>query len=88
MASKAEPKPPLAIHLSHTSEHGYKLEEKLRGDALTDYAQTGVSAQHKMTITDALRDYPWALFWCLMVSMCVIMEGYDTILMGNFYAYP
>lgn len=29
-----------------------------------------------------------AIFWCLAVSMCIIMEGYDTILIGNFFAFP
>ncbi|KAK9244241.1 general substrate transporter [Lipomyces tetrasporus] len=29
-----------------------------------------------------------AIVWSLVVSMCVIMEGYDTSLIGNFFAYP
>jgi SP family general alpha glucoside:H+ symporter-like MFS transporter len=29
-----------------------------------------------------------AIFWAVIVSMCVVMEGYDTILIGNFYSYP
>ncbi|KAK9320915.1 hypothetical protein V1517DRAFT_189283 [Lipomyces orientalis] len=29
-----------------------------------------------------------AIFWWLAISMCVVMEGYDMILIGNFYAYP
>lgn len=24
----------------------------------------------------------------MIISMTVVMEGYDTILMGNFWAYP
>lgn len=36
----------------------------------------------------AIKAYPMAIFWAVFVSMCVIMEGYDTILIGNFYAYP
>ncbi|KAF3358077.1 hypothetical protein VDGD_03237 [Verticillium dahliae] len=51
-------------------------------------AQEAVEAQHAITLKEALRAYPMAIFWSLMVSMCVIMEGYDTILIGNFYAYP
>lgn len=41
-----------------------------------------------LTIREAIRGYPKALFWSLMVSTCVIMEGYDTILIPNFFAYP
>jgi SP family general alpha glucoside:H+ symporter-like MFS transporter len=29
---------------------------------------------------DAIKAYPAAVFWTLMVSMTIIMEGYDTIL--------
>jgi hypothetical protein len=29
-----------------------------------------------------------AIFWSLAVSMCVIMEGFDSILVPNFYAFP
>ncbi|KAI1610282.1 MFS transporter [Exophiala viscosa] len=42
----------------------------------------------QMTVREAMRAYPMAIFWCLAVSMCIIMEGYDTILIGNFFAFP
>jgi hypothetical protein len=35
-----------------------------------------------LTPLQAIKAYPMAIFWSLMVSMCVIMEGYDTILIG------
>lgn len=73
-------------NVSHNVERG--LDEKLQGAVLNEYAQTGVATQHSMGLKDALKDHPWAMFWCLMVSMCVVMEGYDTILVSNFYAYP
>ncbi|RDW82171.1 hypothetical protein BP6252_03283 [Coleophoma cylindrospora] len=64
------------------------LDEKLRGNVLDEYAQDGVKNEHDMTPLEAIKTHPMAVFWCLMVSMCVVMEGYDTILIGNFYAYP
>lgn len=36
--------------------------------------------EHALTLLQAVKFYPMAIFWSLMVSMCVIMEGYDTIL--------
>lgn len=45
-------------------------------------------AEHHLTARQAIRDYPWALFWAFAVSLCVIMEGYDQILVGSLYAYP
>lgn len=64
------------------------LQHSLDGEQLTALAQLGAEAEHSMTPLEAIRAYPMAIFWSLMVSMCVIMEGYDTILIGNFYAYP
>ncbi|KAH8663958.1 maltose permease MAL31 [Xylariales sp. PMI_506] len=45
-------------------------------------------AEHALTPRQAIKAYPMAIFWTLAVSMTVIMEGYDTILIGSFFAYP
>ena len=36
----------------------------------------------------AVKTYKAAIAWSLTISTCVIMEGYDTNLLGNFFAYP
>lgn len=41
-----------------------------------------------LTVRQAIKVYRKAIFWCLITSACVIMEGYDMILIGNFFAYP
>lgn len=55
---------------------------------LNQQARRADAADHQETVGSAIRVHGKALFWALIVSMCVIMEGYDTILLGNFYAYP
>lgn len=55
---------------------------------LNQQAQQADIKDHEETVGSALRLHYKALFWAFMVSMCVIMEGYDTILLGNFYAFP
>ncbi|OHE94901.1 sugar porter family MFS transporter [Colletotrichum orchidophilum] len=50
--------------------------------------QDAINAERHMTPRDAIRAYPMAVFWSLVVSLCVIMEGYDTILIGSFFAHP
>ncbi|KXH35215.1 sugar porter family MFS transporter [Colletotrichum simmondsii] len=50
--------------------------------------QDAINAERNMTPRDAIRVYPMAVFWSLVVSLCVIMEGYDTILIGSFFAHP
>lgn len=62
--------------------------QDMQGKHLEALAKDGAKNEHNLTPMQALRSYPMAVFWSLMVSMCVIMEGYDTILIGNFYAYP
>lgn len=44
--------------------------------------------EQNLTIREAIKAYPMAIFWSLAVSMCVIMEGFDSILVPNFYAFP
>ncbi|KAK8074145.1 hypothetical protein PG994_005044 [Apiospora phragmitis] len=46
-------------------------------------AQAGNIDEHATSVREAL-----AVMWSLTVSMSVIMEGYDTILMGNFLGFP
>ncbi|EXK80020.1 hypothetical protein FOQG_15442 [Fusarium oxysporum f. sp. raphani 54005] len=61
---------------------------KTVGHDTTDQARLGAQAEHDLPPLEAVRKYPWTVVWCLVVSMCVIMEGYDTNLLSNFYAYP
>ncbi|GFZ52267.1 hypothetical protein JCM24511_10040 [Saitozyma sp. JCM 24511] len=41
-----------------------------------------------LTFGQALRLYPASFFWAIAISFTIIMEGYDTYLIGNSYAYP
>lgn len=72
-------------HIEHQKSLG---EKDMTGDGLEAIARDGNELEHVMTTLETVKAYPMAIFWCVMVSMCVVMEGYDTILIGNFYAYP
>ncbi|RSH79631.1 uncharacterized protein EHS24_009283 [Apiotrichum porosum] len=72
----------------HQLEHAISNHDIKNPDVLEIEAKEALATEHALTTAQAVRAYPMAIFWCLMVSMCVIMEGYDTILIGNFYAYP
>ncbi|KAK2026950.1 alpha glucoside transporter [Colletotrichum zoysiae] len=50
--------------------------------------QDTINAERSLTRREAIRAYPMAIFWSLVVSLCVIMEGYDTILISSFFAHP
>jgi SP family general alpha glucoside:H+ symporter-like MFS transporter len=47
--------------------------------------QNEISLPRKLS--EDLSDYSWGVFWAVMVSMCVVMEGYDLVLIQNFYAF-
>ena len=49
-------------------------------------AKAASDTEHRMTLMQGLRTYPKAMGWSLALSTCIIMEGYDTVLLGNFYA--
>lgn len=50
-------------------------------------ALEGTADEQELSIRDAIRAYPQAIMWALVSSTCVIMEGYDTNLLSNFFAY-
>ncbi|KAJ5937592.1 hypothetical protein N7454_003934 [Penicillium verhagenii] len=66
-----------AHHVEDTLGHGAIFEAKQATDE-----------EHAQTLFEALRDNRKAVAWSMLISMSIIMEGYDTILMGNFFAYP
>ncbi|OIW22541.1 maltose permease MAL31 [Coniochaeta ligniaria NRRL 30616] len=71
-------------------EHSTSIQQHgtLKADLVEARAKEYIAVEHSLSLWQAIQSCPMAIFWCLMVSMCVIMEGYDTILIGNFYAYP
>lgn len=51
------------------------LEEKLGQNALQQ-AKQATEDEHAQTLVQALRANHWAVFWSIMISMSIIMEGY------------
>lgn len=48
----------------------------------------GADLEHKLTPWEALRGYPGAVIWSILLSTAIIMEGYDIVLIGNLFAQP
>lgn len=63
------------------------LEDTLGEGAIVD-AKHASDEEHSQTLFEALKSNRKAVFWSMLISMSIIMEGYDTILMGNFFGYP
>jgi SP family general alpha glucoside:H+ symporter-like MFS transporter len=54
--------------------------------ALNHDAKVGTDAEKHMSIRQAFKLYPKAAGWSVLLS--IVMEGYDTLLLANFFALP
>jgi MFS transporter, SP family, general alpha glucoside:H+ symporter len=61
-----------------TTEHGDSSSR------LVHDAKAATDDEKKMTLTQGIRLYPKAIFWSVLISTCIAMEGYDLCLLGNF----
>lgn len=53
-----------------------------------DAARAANDEEHNIGVVAALKIHWKAVAWSLAISMSIIMEGYDTSLIFNFFAYP
>ncbi|KAI5920992.1 sugar transporter [Camillea tinctor] len=51
-------------------------------------ARLATEKEHKMTLLQGIKLYPKAIGWSILISTCIVMEGYDISLVNNFYAFP
>lgn len=65
--------------------HGLSVYSDLQ---TTTEAHAAIEKEHNMTAMEALKLYPKAVAWSLLLSCAIIMEGYDVVLIGSFFAFP
>lgn len=63
-------------------------DEKIHPHELASDAKHGADSEHRMTLWQAIKTYPKAVGWSVLLSSTLIMEGYDLALVGNLYANP
>ena len=53
-------------------------------------AQESDAADRQLTIRQALKKYKSAVFWALLLSTALVMEGYDVVVVSNclFLSFP
>ena len=56
------------------------------GADLAEEARHASSREHEMTLWAALKLYPKAVGWSVLLSSTLIMEGYDLALLGSLFA--
>jgi MFS transporter, SP family, general alpha glucoside:H+ symporter len=50
--------------------------------------KAATEAEHNMTFLEGVKLYPKAMGWSILLSLTIVMEGYDTALINSFYAFP
>jgi hypothetical protein len=53
-------------------------------DQMIHNARSATEKEHKMTLMQGIKLYPKAIFWSLLISTTIVMEGYDVCLINNF----
>ncbi|WVQ69778.1 uncharacterized protein L199_007998 [Kwoniella botswanensis] len=56
--------------------------------AVMNEAVNAEELEHSMGVLEAAKAYPMGCFWAFVICFCIIMESYDTFLIGNFVALP
>ncbi|KAL7806494.1 sugar transporter domain-containing protein [Trichoderma gracile] len=51
-------------------------------------ARAAAAKEQSMTLLQGIKLYPKAIAWSIIISTCIVMEGYDVSLVNNFYAFP
>ncbi|KAK8129412.1 hypothetical protein PG999_001792 [Apiospora kogelbergensis] len=72
-----------AVDTLETAPRSFATPEKT-----LDLAKQANLEEHELTLRDALRQYPRAVMWSVLLSTSIIMEGYDIVLMSSFFAQP
>lgn len=54
---------------------------------LKEDATLATQDEHSTTFVQGVKRFPKAVFWSMVVSLCIIMDGYDTALMGGLYVF-
>jgi SP family general alpha glucoside:H+ symporter-like MFS transporter len=60
--------------VDHTKAHSQMIHN----------AKSATEKEHKMTLMQGVRLYPKAIAWSVLISTCIVMEGYDVCLINNF----
>lgn len=55
---------------------------------ILNHAKAATEKERNMTLLQGIKLYPKAIAWSLLISTCIVMEGYDISLISNFYAFP
>lgn len=65
----------------------FEMHDTSKMDKIIAHAKSAADKEQKMTLMQGIKTYPKAIFWSMLISTCIVMEGYDVCLINNFYAF-
>ncbi|KAI1134699.1 sugar transporter [Hypoxylon sp. FL0543] len=74
-------------YADRSHEHADVVDMK-HNAVLIEEAKHAANAEQRMTLLKAVKLYPKAISWSVLLSSTLIMEGYDLALLGSLYASP
>ncbi|UNI19673.1 hypothetical protein JDV02_005845 [Purpureocillium takamizusanense] len=75
-----------AMTPTKSAEAHFEHDVNVKPSVLAAEARHGAQAEHQMSLWQAIKTYPKAIGWSVLLSSTLIMEGYDLALLGNLYA--
>jgi MFS transporter, SP family, general alpha glucoside:H+ symporter len=51
-------------------------------------ARQAIEDEHHLTALQAIRKYPKACLWSMVIALTIVMDGYDGALLGSLTAFP
>ncbi|KAJ5273824.1 hypothetical protein N7478_008949 [Penicillium angulare] len=76
-----------APHIAH-DEMATQDHEVQGWIGLAEDARNATIQEHRLTFFEAVKLYPRACLWTMVVSLVVILDGYDTALIGSLFGFP
>lgn len=55
---------------------------------VVEHARAAADKERNMTLLEGVRLYPKAIMFSIIISTCIVMEGYDISLVNNFCESP
>ncbi|KAL1611326.1 hypothetical protein SLS59_000044 [Nothophoma quercina] len=75
-------------HIKVTDTEQLPMEVDKDAAPLRAQAQANTDIEHSMSLRDAVRFYPKSVLYCVILSMAIIMEGYQVGLVPSLFAQP
>lgn len=64
------------------------IQHSLKMDDIRIEAAAATAAEHNMGLWKSLKTYPKAIAWSMGISTCIVMEGFDIVLLNQLFAFP